>query len=105
VALRLRERYPSDYKHRIMNLVSDIFIHKLVEQVTNKFGGEVRIIPRQFLREFVDVLDLVDQHEAYDPMEAYQMNLKNVSPEEEQFMSIDNADMDTEKNNIKDTEF
>lgn len=87
VALRLREIYPSEHKHRIINLVSNAFIEKLVEQVSTGFGGDVGIIPRQFLREFVDVLDLVDQHPDYDPMQVYQFELKDMNPAEEFLVS------------------
>lgn len=84
VAIRLRELYISENKFRILNQVTDEFIEKLVNQVTEGFGGDVGIIPRQFLREFVDIMDLVDQNEDYNPSTIYQFTKKDLSPEEEQ---------------------
>ena len=42
------------------------------------------LAPRLFLRELVDVLDRVDQHEAYDPAEHYKLSLEDdeAHPEE-----------------------
>lgn len=54
-------------------------------QVTAGFGGCVAVAPRLFLRELVDVLDRVDQHEAYEPQEHYTLNLADettLTPEE-----------------------
>jgi hypothetical protein len=35
------------------------------------------------LREFVDILDLVDQNENYDPRANYQFKEEHLNPEEE----------------------
>jgi len=71
VALRLRSIFPSSVHARVQTKVSTEFISLLVSKVTEGFNGDVGVIPRQFLREFVSVLDLVDQHDAYEPMEEY----------------------------------
>lgn len=69
--------------------VSDAFIEAMTDQVTSKFGGKVEVVPRIFLREFVDVLDKVQQYPDYDPSAAYDFDLQQVqdaiglSPEEE----------------------
>lgn len=85
VALRLRELFPSEHKNRIQNKVTDGFIEELVKQVTAGFKGDVGVVPRQFLREFVDVLDLVDQHDNFEPEKAYEFHLQSemLSPEEQ----------------------
>ncbi len=70
MAVRLRDIYRSEFRHRIEERVSDEFIKCLVESVTAGFRGDVGIVPRQFLREFVNQLDLVHEHEDYIPMEA-----------------------------------
>jgi hypothetical protein len=36
--------------------------------VTEGFRGDVGVVPRQFLRQFVDVLDLVNDDPDFDPM-------------------------------------
>lgn len=83
VAIRLRELYNSENKNRVLNKITDDFIEKLVNKVTEGFGGDIGIIPRQFLREFVDVMDLVDQNENYNPLEIYKFEMKHLSSEEE----------------------
>lgn len=72
VAIRLRSIYPSTYSARIQSMVTDNFIDQLVNKVSQGFHGDVGVIPRQFLREFVGVLDLVDEHDDYDPEKEYE---------------------------------
>lgn len=85
VGKKVRDLYPAKNADRLMAKVDDRFLHALVTQVTAGFGGSVALAPRLFLRELVDVLDRVDQHEAYDPVEHYQLDLDDESkltPEE-----------------------
>lgn len=82
VALRLRDLYPATDSSRLHQLVDANFIQNLATQVSTGFGGDVGIIPRQFLREFVDVLDLVDQHPGYIPSEVYAFAPHALSAEE-----------------------
>ena len=71
VALRLRELFPARDKARLEHAISDAFIGRLVHEVTAGFKGDVGVVPRQFLREFVNQMDLVEQEPDYDPMTAY----------------------------------
>ncbi len=71
VAARLRSIYPSQVSFRIQAEVTDDFITNLVDKVTEGFRGDVGIVPRQFLREFVGVMDLVDEHDEYKPNQEY----------------------------------
>ena len=48
-------------------------------------GGKVGVAPRLFLKKLVgEVLDRVDEHEGYDPVQHYQLDLTpaEMSPEE-----------------------
>jgi hypothetical protein len=88
VALRLRELYPSASRSVLEERVSHDFIDRLVAEVTKGFRGDVGVVPRQFLREFVTQLDLVEENDNYVPMEFYQFDpaqftAANLSPEEE----------------------
>ena len=87
VALRLREIYPSQDRSRLESRVSPEFMERLVQEVTTGFKGDVGIVPRQFLREFVMQLDLVDEHEDYVPMDEYGFQPESLSPEEEYRLS------------------
>lgn len=68
VALKLREIYPTQDTARLREKVTTDFIERLVAQVTAGFKGDVGVVPRQFLRRFVNVLDLVIQNLDYNPM-------------------------------------
>ena len=51
--------------------VSPAFIRTMISKVTGRFGGRVDVVPRLFLREFVDVLDKCALYENYSPIEKY----------------------------------
>lgn len=76
VAMRLREIYPCDDRRHFESRISSNFIVKLVESVTAGFKGDVGVVPRQFLREFVTQLDSVDEAPDYDPAVTYQFTAK-----------------------------
>ena len=89
VATRLRELYPSGTRSVLEERVSLEFIDRLVAEVTKGFRGDVGVVPRQFLREFVTQLDLVEEHDDYVPMELYgfdpsQISTSALTPEEQQ---------------------
>lgn len=73
VARRVRALYPAVHPERLAARVDDDFLALLVRQVTAGFGGQVAVAPRLFLRELVDVLDRVDQHEDYEPRAHYRL--------------------------------
>jgi hypothetical protein len=89
VALRLRELYPAAMRSRLEERVSLDFIDRLVKEVTKGFRGDVGVVPRQFLREFVTQLDLVEENDDYVPMQLYgfdpnQISTVALTPEEQQ---------------------
>jgi hypothetical protein len=67
VALRLRELFPAPNRSLLEAKVSAEFIRRLVAEVTKGFGGDVGIVPRQYLRQLVNVFDLVAEFPEYDP--------------------------------------
>lgn len=83
VALRLRELFPSAERSRLDQLISPDFVERLVAEVTAGFKGDVGVVPRQFLREFVTQLDLVEEHPDYVPMQEYGFKATALSPEEQ----------------------
>jgi hypothetical protein len=87
VALRLRELFPTRDRIHLEQLISLGFVDRLVEQVTTGFKGDVGVVPRQFLREFVDQLDLVEQHEDYDPNLQYGFTPKEPSDAEKEILA------------------
>jgi hypothetical protein len=87
VAVRLRDLYPSTDAHRLEAMISDAFIDRLVAEVTAGFKGDVGIVPRQFLREFVTQMDLVDEHADYDPAREYGFSAEPLGDEEAHALS------------------
>lgn len=87
VALRLRELYPTRDQAKLESRVSTTFIEKLVAEVTAGFKGDVGVVPRQFLSEFVTQMDLVEEHDDYDPSAEYGFSPDALSPEEEQALA------------------
>jgi hypothetical protein len=95
VAAKLHELFPSADRARLDTRVGPAFVRQLVEQVTAGFKGDVGVVPRQFLREFVNVLDLVEQEEAYFPEEVYAFSLPaELSPEEQRAVAGATAAME-----------
>lgn len=68
VALRLRELYPASDPHRVEAKVTRDVIDALVAKVTEGFRGDVGVVPRQFLRRLVDLMDLVEEDSAFEPV-------------------------------------
>ncbi|MFO0592370.1 MAG: BREX system ATP-binding domain-containing protein, partial [Polyangiaceae bacterium] len=62
VALRLRSLYPAPDPDRIAGHVTAEQIMSLVDEVTTGFKGDVGVVPRQFLRRFVNLLDTIAEH-------------------------------------------
>jgi hypothetical protein len=83
VAMRLRELFPTADRGRLDGKVSTEFIDRLVAQVTAGFKGDVGVVPRQFLREFVTQMDLVEEHDDYNPMSEYGFTPAELSVEEQ----------------------
>ena len=51
--------------------ISPKFITAMIAKITSRFGGRVDVVPRLFLREFVDVLDKCALYPNYSPMDKY----------------------------------
>jgi P-loop Domain of unknown function (DUF2791) len=68
VALKLRELYPTKQHKQLTKKVTPEFIDLLVAKVSEGFGGDVGIVPRQFLRQLVNILDLAASEPDFDPM-------------------------------------
>jgi len=79
VGRRVRDLYPAKQPERVLERVSDTFLRGLVAQVSEGFGGKVTVAPRIFLRELVDVIDRVEQHETYDPAAHHKLKLDGES--------------------------
>lgn len=87
VAMRLRELYPTHNRAHLEKRIHNEFIDALVAFVTDGFRGDVGVVPRQFLRQFVNHCDLVDENPDYDPMKTKAFKMATLSAEEEAVQS------------------
>jgi len=93
VALKVIDVYSQAYREVDRERVSHRFIRAMIQKLTNRFGGRVDIIPRIFLKEFIDVLDKCELYEKYNPFDTYEFDtgyLKGeLKAEEEAVMVIE----------------
>lgn len=62
VGLRLRQLYPAGDPNVVAQKVTPEHIEGLVREVTKGFGGDVGIVPRQFMRRLVNTFDYVAEN-------------------------------------------
>ncbi len=78
VARKVKELYPATRPERIERRIDEALIGDMVDVFTQGFGGSIEVVPRLFLREFLQLLDLVDQHD-YDPRRQYSFDPDRVA--------------------------
>ncbi len=91
VALKVVDVYAQAYTEPDRERVSHRFIRAMIRKITTRFGGRVDIIPRIFLKEFVDVLDKCELYEDYNPADTYNFDtahLKGELREEEEAVMV-----------------
>lgn len=82
VALKLRGLHPDADADQLEARVHNGVVEKLVDNVTTGFKGDVGVVPRQFLRKFVNMLDQCVGYEDYDPEKHVGFAPEALSPEE-----------------------
>ena len=81
VALKVVDVYAQAYTEPDRDRVSHRFIRAMINKITTRFGGRVDVIPRIFLKEFVDVLDKCEIYEEYTPGEGYDFDAEHLKGE------------------------
>jgi len=71
VALKVIDVYSQAYAEVDRERISHRFIRAMISRITTRFGGRVDVIPRIFLKEFVDVLDKCELYDQYNPGDGY----------------------------------
>ena len=67
VAIKLRELYPTERREQLYNKLDDDTVDRIVAHFTEGLKADVGAVPRQFLRELVNVMDLVVLEKDFDP--------------------------------------
>jgi adenosylhomocysteinase len=81
VALKVVDVYAQAYSEPDRERISHRFIRAMIKKITTRFGGRVDIIPRIFLKEFVDILDKCELYEDYNPHDAYDFDAEHLKGE------------------------
>lgn len=81
VALKVIDVYSQAYREVDREKVSHRFVRAMIKKLTGRFGGRVDVIPRIFLKEFVDVLDKCEIYEGYNPADGYEFEAEHLKGE------------------------
>jgi hypothetical protein len=81
VALKVFDVYAQAYSEPDRERVSHRFIRAMIRKITTRFGGRVDVIPRIFLKEFVDILDKCELYADYNPQDAYDFDAGHLKGE------------------------
>lgn len=68
VGYKVREIYEIAYGRLDHIRASDALLESLADKMTAKFGGNVKVVPRQFLRQLIDTFDRIQEYEEYEPL-------------------------------------
>jgi hypothetical protein len=83
VALKLRALHPDADADQLEARVHGGVIEKLVDSFTTGFKGDMGVVPRHFLRRFVNILDQVVEYDEYNPEEHVGFVPGELSPQDE----------------------
>lgn len=81
VALKVVDVYARAFSEPDRERISHRFIRAMIKKITTRFGGRVDIIPRIFLKEFVDILDKCELYDDYNPHDAYDFDADHLKGE------------------------
>jgi hypothetical protein len=81
VALKVLDVYARAYSEPDRERVSHRFIRAMIKKITTRFGGRIDVIPRIFLKEFVDILDKCELYEDFNPAEGYDFDAEHLMGE------------------------
>lgn len=74
VALKIMDVYAQAHSEPDRERISHRFIRAMIRKITTRFGGRVDVIPRIFLKEFVDILDKCELYEQFNPWDGYEFD-------------------------------
>lgn len=86
VALKVRALHPDLTPEEAEQRLPRAFIEQLADKVTEGFRGDVGVVPRQFLRTFANIIDIVASDPEQDAYTLLGFEPKDLSPEEKAVM-------------------
>src|SRR5690606_19011702 len=87
VALKLRSLHPDLAPEIAERRFPRELVEQLVDKVTEGFHGDVGVVPRQFIRTFVNLLDVLADDEEQDAHALLGFEPRELTPEEEAVMA------------------
>lgn len=87
VALKLRSLHPDLPEEEAERRMPRELVEQLVDRVSEGFRGDVGVVPRQFLRTFVNVLDVLADDAERDAHDLLGFQPASLTPEEEAVMA------------------
>jgi len=78
VALKVMDVYARAYSEPDRERVSHRFIRAMIKKITSRFGGRIDVIPRIFLKEFVDILDKCELYADFNPADGYDFDAEHL---------------------------
>jgi hypothetical protein len=81
VALKVLDVYAKAYSEPDRERISHRFIRAMIKKITTRFGGRIDVIPRIFLKEFIDILDKCELYDDYNPSEGYDFDAGHLQGE------------------------
>lgn len=97
VAMKLREIYPASDRIRFESKLTSEFVDALIDSVTAGFRGDVGVVPRQFLRQLVHQMDLVDEDPAFNPSQALGFEPTSLSEHESEVITGESSFADDDE--------
>ena len=83
VALRLRSLHPDAPPEVMEQRMPKDFVERLVDKVNEGFHGNVGVVPRQFLRNLVNIMDILIENPEQDVWTLLGFEANNLSAEEQ----------------------
>jgi hypothetical protein len=87
VALQLLTLYPAKHRAQLLRKLPAEIVLGLVDKVTTGFGGDVGVVPRQFLRTLVEVMELADEDTEFDPIKHAGIEPKTLTEDERRILA------------------
>ncbi len=99
VGTTIRDLYNAKHPGRIAAKVTDVIIAALAKDTAGALGENVGVAPRIYLKKLVGgLLDMVDEHEAFDPATHFHLDLTpaEMTPEEKAAAGLETSVDDIE---------
>lgn len=68
ISVRLRDLYPTENKATLNEKLTNQLLESYIKQNLEGFKNQIGVVPRNFIRELINIFDLVVENEDFDPV-------------------------------------